>query len=165
MPQSKSSQPKRKLTVLGATGSIGVSTLDVIGHLGGAEAFEVVALTGMGNVALLAEQAKAVNARLAVTADESRHEELKERLAGTGIETAAGAAALVEAATRPTDWLMAGIVGVAGLAPTLAGAKQGATVALANKECLVSAGHLLIDAVSRAGGLLGRASEQHHESW
>lgn len=155
-------QPKRKLTVLGATGSIGVSTLDVIGHLGGADAFEVVALTGMGNVALLAEQAKSVNARLAVTADESRHAELKERLAGTGIETAAGASALVEAAERPTDWLMAGIVGVAGLAPTLAGAKQGATVALANKECLVSAGHLLINAVAQAGGTLLPVDSEHN---
>ncbi|MBE7182970.1 MAG: 1-deoxy-D-xylulose-5-phosphate reductoisomerase [Methylobacterium mesophilicum] len=162
MPKPKSSQPERKLTVLGATGSIGASTLDVISHLGGADAFEVVALTGMGNVALLAEQAKRVNARLAVTADENKHEELKTLLAGSGIETAAGASALVEAAERPTDWLMAGIVGVAGLAPTLAGARQGATIALANKECLVSAGHLLIDTVTQAGGTLLPVDSEHN---
>ncbi|PZO82411.1 MAG: 1-deoxy-D-xylulose-5-phosphate reductoisomerase [Mesorhizobium amorphae] len=152
----------RKLSVFGSTGSIGVSTLDVISHMGGPERFEVLAVTGMGNVDLLARQARDVNARLAVTADPARYEALKERLQGTGIEAAAGAEALVEAARMDADWVMAGIVGVAGLAPTLAAAERGATVALANKECLVSAGPLLPEAVARAGGTLLPVDSEHN---
>lgn len=160
--EEKHGGKRRKLTVLGSTGSIGKSTLDVIRHLGGREAFEVVALTGMGNVELLAAQAKETGARLAVTADPARYEDLKESLSGTGIEAAAGPEALVEAAQRDADWVMAGIVGVAGLAPTLAAARQGATIALANKECLVSAGSLFLAEIDKAGGTLLPVDSEHN---
>ena len=113
---------KRRITILGSTGSIGTSTLDVVRQLGGRERYEVLALTGNGNVDLLAAQAKDCGARLAVTADESRYGALKEALAGSGIEAAAGRAALLEAASDEADWVMAAIVGTAGLAPTLAAA-------------------------------------------
>jgi len=138
--------PKR-LTILGSTGSIGRSTVDVIRHADGA--FAVDALVANANIAELAAQAKAVNARLAVTADPALYEPLKDALAGSGIEAAAGEAAVVEAAGRPVDMVMASIVGAAGLAPTLAAIEQGTTVALANKECLVCAGELVIAAAER----------------
>ncbi|PHP68466.1 1-deoxy-D-xylulose-5-phosphate reductoisomerase [Zhengella mangrovi] len=152
----------RRISVLGATGSIGVNTLDVIAHMGGPEAFDVVALTGASNVALLAEQAKAVNAEVAVTADERRYHDLKAALAGTGIEAAAGRGALIEAAGRPADITMAAIVGMAGLEPTLAAAANGGVMALANKECLVSAGDLFIAAVREAGGTLLPVDSEHN---
>ena len=160
MLHDTSSLPER-LSVLGATGSIGVSTLDVLAQLGGRDRFHVEAVTGMGNVALLAQQAKAVGARVAVTADPGRYGELRAALAGTGIEAAAGSDALAEAASRPVDWVMAGIVGVAGLAPTLAAARAGATVALANKECLVSAGDLFLAEVERAGTIVLPVDSEH----
>jgi 1-deoxy-D-xylulose-5-phosphate reductoisomerase len=151
----------RRVSVLGATGSIGVSTLDVLAQAGGRERFEVVALTGMGNVALLAEQAKAIGARIAVTADEANLAELKDRLAGTGIETAAGRPALIDAASEPVDWVMAGIVGLAGLAPTMAAARGGATVALANKECMVSAGDVFLRETAKAGVTVVPVDSEH----
>ncbi|MFP1630728.1 1-deoxy-D-xylulose-5-phosphate reductoisomerase [Zhengella sp. ZM62] len=152
----------RRISVLGSTGSIGVNTLDVIAHMGGADAFEVVALTGASNVALLAQQARAVNAEIAVTADETRYHDLKAALAGTGIEAAAGRNALIEAAGRPADITMAAIVGMAGLEPTLAAAANGGVMALANKECLVSAGNLFISAVREAGGTLLPVDSEHN---
>ncbi|WP_102961000.1 1-deoxy-D-xylulose-5-phosphate reductoisomerase [Mangrovicella endophytica] len=150
-----------RISVLGSTGSIGRNTLDVIRHLGGRDAFQVVALTGQDNVELLAGQAVEFGAAVAVTANEARLPELRSALAGTGIEAAAGDAALVEAASRPVDWCMAAIVGIAGLAPTLAAARQGARIALANKECLVSAGALFQRAIERAGGLLLPVDSEH----
>lgn len=155
-------QGKRRLTILGSTGSIGTSTLDVIRQLGGRDAFDIAALTGNGNVALLAEQAKATGAELAVTADEGQYENLKAALAGTGIETAAGRNGLIEAAQRDADWVMAAIVGTAGLAPTLAAARRGADIALANKECLVSAGDLFVAAVHAGGGKLLPVDSEHN---
>lgn len=152
----------RRISIFGATGSIGQSTLDVIDHMGGREAFEVVSLTGMGNVALLADQAKACGAKIAVTADPAKYDTLKAALSGTGIEAAAGANALIEAAERPADLVMAGIVGIAGLAPTLAAAATGAHIALANKECLVCAGDLFISAVHRGGGRLLPVDSEHN---
>ena len=152
----------RRISVLGSTGSIGVNTLDVIAHMGGADAFEVVALTGASNIALLAQQARAVNAEIAVTADETRFHDLKAALAGTGIEAAAGRSALIEAAGRPADITMAAIVGMAGLEPTLAAAANGGVMALANKECLVSAGNLFISAVREAGGTLLPVDSEHN---
>ena len=131
-----------RITILGSTGSIGVSTLDVLGQLG--DGYAVDALSGNGNIELLASQARQVRARLAVTADESRYQDLKQALSGTGIETAAGRSGLAEAAAGDSSWVMAAIVGTAGLAPTLAAAKRGANIALANKECLVSAGDLFV---------------------
>ena len=137
-----SSKPRR-LTVLGATGSIGRSTLDVVRHLGGQGAFEIVALTGQNNVEALARDAIAFNAGFVATAHPDRHSELRRLLSGSGIACGAGPEALIEAAEREADVVMAAIVGVAGLAPTLSAARRGADIALANKECLVSADLLL----------------------
>lgn len=142
---------KRRVSVLGVTGSIGANTLDVLRTLGGRDAFEVVSLTGASNIAQLAANAREFGAEIAVTADETRLDDLRDALQGSGIEAAAGATALIEAASRPADWVMAAIVGVAGLAPTLAAARTGATIALANKECLVSAGGLFL-ATAKANG-------------
>ena len=150
----------KRITILGSTGSIGVSTLDVIRQLG--EDYAVDALTGHGNIALLAQQAREARARLAVTADETRYGELKDALAGTGIEVAAGKSGLAEAAEGYSSWIMAAIVGTAGLAPTLAAARRGANIALANKECLVSAGDLFIRAVAAAGGRLLPVDSEHN---
>lgn len=152
---------RRRISILGSTGSIGVNTLDVVAQLGGRDAFDIVAITGNSNVALLAEQAKEFCARLAVTADDKQYATLKDALAGTGIEVAAGRAALVEAGQRPSDWVMAAIVGTAGLAPTLAAAERGADIALANKECLVSAGELFVKAVTNGGGKLIPVDSEH----
>ncbi|WP_117195091.1 1-deoxy-D-xylulose-5-phosphate reductoisomerase [Rhizobium terrae] len=152
---------KRRISVLGSTGSIGVNTLDVVNQLGGRDAFEVVAITGNANVALLAEQAKTSGAKLAVTADDAHYGSLKEALSGTGIEVAAGRQALIEAGARDADLVMAAIVGTAGLAPTLAAAKRGADIALANKECLVSAGELFVKAVAKGGGRLIPVDSEH----
>jgi 1-deoxy-D-xylulose-5-phosphate reductoisomerase len=150
--------PKR-VSVLGATGSVGQSTLDVIGrnpHL-----FEVVALTANGNARALAELAVRHRARLAVLADESRYGELKECLEGSGIEVAAGAGALVHAAGTPADCVVAAISGAAGLEPTLTAVAQGRRVALANKECLVCAGPLFMEAVHEAGAELVPVDSEH----
>jgi 1-deoxy-D-xylulose-5-phosphate reductoisomerase len=149
-----------RITILGSTGSIGVSTLDVVRQLG--EDYAVDALTGHGNVALLAQQARETRARLAVTADEARYQDLKDALSGSGIEAAAGKAGLAEAAEGYSNWVMAAIVGTAGLAPTLAAAKRGANIALANKECLVSAGDLFIGAVANGGGRLLPVDSEHN---
>ncbi|KAB1088400.1 1-deoxy-D-xylulose-5-phosphate reductoisomerase [Neorhizobium galegae] len=152
---------KRRISILGSTGSIGVNTLDVVNQLGGREAFEIVAITGNSNIALLADQAKACGAKLAVTADERQYAALKDALAGSGIEVAAGREALIEAGARASDWVMAAIVGTAGLAPTLAAAERGADIALANKECLVSAGELFVKAVAEGGGRLIPVDSEH----
>ncbi|MFT4183220.1 MAG: 1-deoxy-D-xylulose-5-phosphate reductoisomerase, partial [Rhizobium sp.] len=152
---------RRRLTILGSTGSIGQNTLDVIAQLGGRDAFDVAAITGHDNVDLLAEQARACGAALAVTANEDRYQALKDALAGTGIAVAAGRNALIEAASVPSDWVMAAIVGTAGLAPTLAAAHRGADIALANKECLVSAGDLFVRAVREGGGRLIPVDSEH----
>lgn len=157
-----SDREARRLTVLGATGSIGRSTLDVVGHIGGCRAFEVVAITGNDNIALLARQALEVGARFVATANPARHAELKAALAGSGIACGAGEAALMEAATMESDIVMAGIVGVAGLKPTLAAAGRGADIALANKECLVSAGQLFHDAMEAGGGRLLPVDSEHN---
>lgn len=151
----------RRLSVLGSTGSIGVNTLDVIEQLGGRDAFEVMALTGNGNLDLLAEQARRTGAKLAVTADESQYMALKDLLSGSGIDVAAGLSGLDEAAEMDAGWVMAAIVGTAGLPPTLKAAARGADIALANKECLVSAGHLFVDAVKKGGGRLIPVDSEH----
>src|SRR5262245_9289449 len=135
----------KRVSVLGATGSVGQSTLDLIGR--NANTFKVVALTAKHNIERLAELAVRHGAELAVIAEESQYNALKERLAGTGIATAAGMSGLIEAALKPADCVMAGIMGAAGLRPTLAAVSQGRRVALANKECLVSAGEIFMEAV------------------
>ncbi len=152
----------RRLSILGSTGSIGTSTLDVVRQMGGRDAFEIVSLTGNGNVLLLAEQAKAADAKLAVTASEEHYSALKEALSGSGIAVAAGASGLEEAAARDSDLVMAAIVGTAGLAPTLTAARRGADIALANKECLVTAGALFVDAVKAGGGRLLPVDSEHN---
>jgi 1-deoxy-D-xylulose-5-phosphate reductoisomerase len=155
-------QPPRRLTIFGSTGSIGQNTLDVIGHLGGRDTFEIGALTGNGNVALLAQQARSVGARLAVSANDDHYQSLKDALSGSGIAIAAGKSGLAEAADIESDWVMAAIVGTAGLAPTLAAARRGADIALANKECLVSAGDLFVKAVKQGGGRLLPVDSEHN---
>ncbi|MGG6894146.1 1-deoxy-D-xylulose-5-phosphate reductoisomerase [Rhizobium sp. BR 315] len=155
------SKARRRLTILGSTGSIGQNTLDVIAQLGGRDAFDIAAITGHDNIGLLAEQAKACGATFAVTANEERYQDLKDSLAGSGIAAGAGKSALIEAASMPADWVMAAIVGTAGLAPTLAAARRGADIALANKECLVSAGDLFVRAVAEGGGRLIPVDSEH----
>ncbi|MGX5667003.1 1-deoxy-D-xylulose-5-phosphate reductoisomerase [Rhizobium daejeonense] len=151
----------RHLTILGSTGSIGVNTLDVVRQLGGRDAFEVMALTGNGNIELLSQQARETGAKLAVTADESQYMTLKDALSGSGVDVAAGVSGLDEAASLEAEWVMAAIVGTAGLAPTLKAASRGADIALANKECLVSAGELFVEAVRAGGGQLIPVDSEH----
>jgi 1-deoxy-D-xylulose-5-phosphate reductoisomerase len=150
---------RKRVTVLGATGSVGTSTLDLVGRH--PQLFEVVALTAHSNVEALAELAVQHRASLAVIADESRYGALKERLAGSGIEVAAGATGLLAAALRPADYVMAGIIGAAGLRPTLAAVSQGRRVALANKECLALAGEIFMKAVRQAGTELVPVDSEH----
>lgn len=149
----------RSVTILGATGSVGRNTVDLIGR--DPRAFVVEALTANRNVALLAEQARRLKPRIAVVADAAGYKALKEALAGTGIAVAAGHDAVVEAAARPADWVMAAIVGAAGLEPTLTAVRRGATVGLANKECLVSAGDVFVKEVRSHGATLLPVDSEH----
>ena len=153
----------RRVSVLGSTGSVGTSTLDLMeqSQASGSAQFEVEALTGGGNVALLAEQALRWKPRIAVIADARRLPDLRDALAGSCIEVAAGAEAVVEAASRPADWTMASIVGAAGLRSAWAAAGQGGTLALANKESLVCCGPALIERVRKSGGSLIPVDSEH----
>lgn len=150
---------KRKVSIFGATGSIGRNTLDLIGRA--PEAYEVVALTGGRNTALLAAQAREFGAEIAVTAYQDEFAGLKAALAGSGIAVAAGEKALQEAAGRPADWVMSAIVGAAGLAPGLRALEQGATLALANKESLVTAGPLIMAAAKKHGARILPVDSEH----
>jgi 1-deoxy-D-xylulose-5-phosphate reductoisomerase len=150
----------RTVSIFGATGSVGQSTLDLIGRA--PDAFEVLALTAGSDTEKLAQAAIDHRAKLAVVADESRYADLKAALAGTGIEAAAGEAALVDAAEMGADWTMAAIVGYAGLAPTLAAVRCGRFVALANKESLVSAGSIMMAAVHESGATLLPVDSEHN---
>jgi 1-deoxy-D-xylulose-5-phosphate reductoisomerase len=156
--ETRTARPRR-ISVLGATGSIGESTLDLIGR--DASAYRVVALTGGHNAARLAELAILHRAELAVIADPQCYAALREGLDGTGIEIGAGEEALLEAASRPADWVMAAIVGAAGLKPTLQAVRQGTLTALANKECLVSAGDIFMAEVARAKATLLPVDSEH----
>jgi 1-deoxy-D-xylulose-5-phosphate reductoisomerase len=151
---------KRRIAILGATGSIGRSTLDLVER--SPERFEVVALTANTDVDALADAARRTGARLAVIADENRLDSLRERREGTGCKAAAGMEALAEAATGDADWVMAAIVGCAGLVPTMAAIDSGKTVALANKEALVTAGSLMTDASARSGATLLPVDSEHN---
>lgn len=154
------SGPKRRVTVLGSTGSVGSNTVELLAAY--PDRFQVEALVAGRNVAKLAEQARLLRPALAVVADEGAYADLKDALAGTGIELAAGAEGVVEAASRPAaDWVMAAIVGAAGLAPTLAAIRRGATVAFANKEVLVCAGDLVMAEVRRHGATLLPVDSEH----
>jgi 1-deoxy-D-xylulose-5-phosphate reductoisomerase len=150
----------RRVTILGSTGSVGQSTVDLISR--DPASYRVEALVARRSVELLAEQARRLRARLAVVADPEQFHALQNALAGTSIEVAAGPEAVVEAAARPAEWVMAAVVGFAGLAPTLAAARRGAMVALANKEALVCAGRLLMDAIEHSGGVLLPVDSEHN---
>jgi 1-deoxy-D-xylulose-5-phosphate reductoisomerase len=150
----------RSLSIFGATGSVGLSTLDLVRQH--RDKYRVVALTANGQAVELAELAKEFEPEIAVVADDAAYPALKEALAGTSINAAAGSAALIEAAQMGADWTMAAIVGCAGLPPTMAAIEAGKTVALANKEALVSAGELMMAAVARSGATLLPVDSEHN---
>jgi 1-deoxy-D-xylulose-5-phosphate reductoisomerase len=156
---AKAEPSPRSVSILGATGSVGCNTVDLIERNPGA--FVVEALTANRNVALLAKQARRLRPQMAVVADPACYKSLKEALAGTKIHVAAGPEAVAEAAARPAEWVMAAIVGAAGLKPTLTAVRRGATVALANKECLVSAGDVFVKEVSAHGAILLPVDSEH----
>jgi 1-deoxy-D-xylulose-5-phosphate reductoisomerase len=148
------------VTLLGATGSIGTSTIDLIRmHR---ERFRVEAVTAQRNAVALAKLARDLGARFAVIADPACYGELKEALGRSGIEAAAGTQAIVEAAQRPADWVMAAITGAAGLRPTMTAIERGATVALANKECLVCAGALFMRRAAATGATVLPVDSEHN---
>lgn len=149
----------RRVTILGSTGSVGCSTIDLIER--NLDRFEVAALSAGSNVTLLAEQARKLRPELAVVADEDRYAALKEALSGTGVKIAAGRSGLIEAAELASDWVMAAIVGAAGLESTLAAVRRGAIVALANKESLVCAGDLVTAEVAKSGARLIPVDSEH----
>ncbi len=151
--------PPRRISILGATGSIGSSTLDLVAHH--ASDFEIVALTAQSKPLELAACARRHGARMAVIGDPALYGTLKDALSGSGIKAAAGEAALAEAAAEPCDCVMAAIVGAAGLKPTFAAAAQGRRIALANKECLVSAGDVFLREVKRHGAELVPVDSEH----
>ena len=150
----------RTISILGATGSVGEQTLDLVRR--NRDDWRVVALTANCQVATLAAAAREFGAEIAVVADESCLADLREALEGSGIEAAAGRTALCEAAARPVDLTVAAIVGCAGLGPTMAAIEQGGTIALANKEALVSAGEVMTAAVSRHGATLLPVDSEHN---
>jgi 1-deoxy-D-xylulose-5-phosphate reductoisomerase len=151
----------RSISIFGATGSVGESTYDLICRAGGAAAFRTVALTGGRNVARLAEMARVLRADIAVCADETCLPALREALAGSGVEVAAGDAAIADAADRPADWVMSAIVGAAGLVPGLRALRHGRTLALANKESLVTAGPLLMQTARDHGARILPVDSEH----
>src|SRR5471030_143667 len=150
----------RAVTVLGATGSIGDSTMDLL--RAARDRYRVEALTANTNVPALAKLAKEFGARFAAVADPSRLAELKSALAGSRTECGAGESAVIEAAARPADWVMAAVSGAAGLKPALAAVDRGATVALANKECLVCAGDFFMQRAAKAGACILPADSEHN---
>jgi 1-deoxy-D-xylulose-5-phosphate reductoisomerase len=149
----------KRVSILGATGSIGQSTIDLIRRA--PERFGVVALTGGRNIERLARDAVALQAEVAVTAHDDLLEPLRAALSGSGVDAAAGEQALIEAAARPADWVMSAIVGAAGLRPGLAAVEQGTTLALANKESLVTAGPLLMAAARKTGARIIPVDSEH----
>ncbi|NDF12961.1 MAG: 1-deoxy-D-xylulose-5-phosphate reductoisomerase [Proteobacteria bacterium] len=151
--------PKR-VSILGSTGSIGQSTIKLLQQ--SPERYEVVALSARSNVALLAEQARALKPAFVAIEDATLLPELKTALAGTNIKIGAGCDAIIEAAAEPADWVMSAIVGAAALAPTLAAIKQGTIIALANKECLVCAGEMVMAEVNKHGTTLLPVDSEHN---
>lgn len=149
----------KTVTVLGATGSIGKSTIDLLKRA--PEKYEVVALTGNKNVSLLAQQAKELHAQYAVTADKEKYAELKELLSGTSVRVEAGADAVADAAGQDAEWTMCAIVGAAGLVPAMHAVERGRTIALANKETLVCAGEVVMAAIKRKQALLLPVDSEH----
>ena len=158
--QNISSDAPRRITILGSTGSIGTSTIDLIER--DPSSYRVEALTAYRNVDLLAEQARKFDAQFVAIGDYDKYADLKKAISGSNTEVAAGPEAIVEAAARDADWVMAGIVGSAGLEPTLEAARRGAVVAFANKECLVCAGDLMLDEIARSGATLLPVDSEHN---
>ena len=150
----------RSVSILGATGSIGASTVDLIKRA--PDNYQVEAVSARRNAAALAKIARELGAKLAVVADPAAYNDLKSALSGSNIEPAAGEAALLEAAQRPADWVMAAISGSIGLKPTLAAIERGATVALANKECLVCAGALFMRRAASVGATVLPVDSEHN---
>lgn len=150
----------KSVSILGATGSIGTSSLDIIERY--PERYDLVALTAFQNVNLLIEQCLKFRPQIAVIGDKSHYSVLREALKGEKIEIAAGAEAIIDASQHPSDFVMAGIVGSAGLKPTMAAINRGATVGLANKECLVCAGNLFMDAVTKSSATLLPVDSEHN---
>jgi 1-deoxy-D-xylulose-5-phosphate reductoisomerase len=150
----------RVVSVLGATGSIGDSTMDLL--RAAPERYQVEALTANSNVAALVKLAKEFNARFAAIADPDLLKDLQDGLSGTGTECGAGESAIIEAAARPADWVMAAVSGAAGLKPALAAVDRGATVALANKECLVCAGDFFMQRAVSSGACILPADSEHN---
>ena len=151
----------RRISVFGATGSVGESCCELLLRQGGAETYHTVALTGGRNVVRLTQMARALRAEIAVCADESLLADLRAALAGSGIAAAAGATALAEAAGRPVDWALNAIVGAAGLVPGLRALETGAVLALANKESLVTAGPLLLHTAARHNARILPVDSEH----
>ena len=151
---------KRRISILGATGSVGTSTLDLVERH--PDRFEVIALTAATNAAALADCARRTGAKLAVIADERKLPELRAALAGTDCRAATGLDAMLEAAAGDAEWVMAAIVGCAGLEPVMAAVEAGRTIALANKEALVTAGSLMIDAAKRTGATILPVDSEHN---
>jgi 1-deoxy-D-xylulose-5-phosphate reductoisomerase len=158
--EANSTPQVRSVTLLGATGSIGSSTVDLLKRANGR--YRVEAVTAHRSAAALAQLARDLGARFAAIADDGAYRELKDALSGTGIEVASGEAGLIEAAERPAEWVMAAISGSVGLRPTLAAAKRGATVALANKECLVCAGGIFMRTAAATGANVLPVDSEHN---
>ncbi len=154
------SQAPRKISILGSTGSVGTSTVKVLQAQ--SEPYNVQVLTANSNVTLLAEQAKMLNASHAVIADAALYDDLKSILSGTNIKVSAGETALHEAAAIPADWIMAAIVGMAGLKPLMIALEQGTTVAIANKEPLVAAGELVLKTAAGHGATILPIDSEHN---
>jgi 1-deoxy-D-xylulose-5-phosphate reductoisomerase len=155
----KAAPAPRRVTILGSTGSVGRNTIDIISR--NPAAYAVEALTAQENAALLIEQAKALRPRFVAIGNEAHFQAVKSALAGTGVEVAAGRAAVIEAAARPAEWVMSAIVGAAGLEPTLAAIKRGAVIGLANKETLVSAGAVVMREVTRCNAVMVPVDSEH----
>ena len=151
---------KKSVTILGSTGSIGSNTLDLISR--NRDAYDIKALTANRNVIKLAQQAKEFNVDMAVIADSTLYSELKLALSGTNIIVGAGLEGLIEAADMPAQWVMSSIVGAAGLGPTLTAIRRGATIALANKECLVCAGEFMMKQIKKHGATLIPVDSEHN---
>ena len=158
-PRARAEAAPRSVSILGSTGSVGCNTVDLLMRQPGA--FAVEALTANRNVKLLVEQALALRPRMVAIADQSCYRPLKDALIGSGIEVAAGPQAVIEAAVRPAEWVMASIVGAAGLEPTMAAVRRGAVIGLANKECLVCAGELMIAEIKKCGATLVPVDSEH----
>ena len=158
--RAKPASAVRSITLLGATGSIGTSTVDLIKR--GKGRYRVEAVVANKNVVQLAQIARDIGARFAVVSDASAYKDLKDALSGTGIEAASGEAALLEAAERPAEWVMGAMSGAVGLKPTLAALKRGATVAIANKECLVCAGGVFMRTAAKSGATVLPVDSEHN---